>query len=259
MSSYIKLLLLSTTLLLFCLGQAQANTADSSSIAEEVLKKKADDFPGRITYASVPYITIEQLYNEYDDVIIVDARSAFEFKTLRISSAVNIPLSLSNSKYTKNIQALRDKYPTRKFVFYCNGHTCMKSYKAAHRAKVIAKIDNVMAFDAGIFDWANAHPDKAILLEKTPVDPSHLISKEKYKQHMLPALDFINKADENTIILDVRSRHQREGISLFSGYEMTVPMSDKRKLNSTPLALRGVIQTKHCLSQELSTHLDIFS
>ena len=107
----------------------------------------------------------------------------------------------------------------------------MKSYKATHRAKVIAKIDNVMAFDAGIFDWANAHPDKAILLEETPVDPSRLISKENYKQHMLPALDFVNKADDNAIIIDVRSRQQREGLSLFSGYEMTVPMGNKRKLN----------------------------
>ena len=231
MSSYIKLLLLSTTLLSVCLGQAQANTANGSSTADEAVKSTTDDFPGRTTYAHVPYITIEQLYNEYDDTIIVDARSAFEFETLRILSAVNVPLSLSNSEYRKNLQDLRDKNPAKKIVFYCNGHTCMKSYKAAHRAKVIAKIDNVMAFDAGIFDWAKAHPDKAILLEETPVDPDKLISKEKHKQHMLPALDFVNKSDENAIIIDVRSRHQREGLSLFSGYEKTVPMSNKRKLN----------------------------
>ena len=231
MSSYIKLLLLSTTLLSVCLGQAQANTANGSSTADEAVKSTTDDFPGRTTYAHVPYITIEQLYNEYDDTIIVDARSAFEFETLRILSAVNVPLSLSNSEYRKNLQDLRDKNPAKKIVFYCNGHTCMKSYKAAHRAKVIAKIDNVMAFDAGIFDWAKAHPDKAILLEETPVDPGKLISKEKHKQHMLPALDFVNKSDENAIIIDVRSRHQREGLSLFSGYEKTVPMSNKRKLN----------------------------
>jgi rhodanese-related sulfurtransferase len=231
MSSYIKSLLLSITLLSVCFGQVQAKTADGSSAAVEAVKNKTEDFPGRTTYAHVPYITIEQLYNEFDDIIIVDARSAFEFETLRILSAVNVPLSLSNSEYTKILKALREKNPAKKIVFYCNGHTCMKSYKAAHRAKVIAKIDNVMAFDAGIFNWTKAHPDKAILLDETPVDPGNLISKQKYKQHMLPALDFVNKADENAIIIDVRSRHQREGLSLFSGYEKTVPMSKKRKLN----------------------------
>ena len=174
---------------------------------------------------------MEQLYNEYDDIVIVDARSPYEFETLRILSAVNIPLSLNNSDYTGKLQELRDKNPGKKIVFYCNGHTCMKSYKAVHRAKVIAKLDNVMAFDAGIFDWANAHPDKAILLDKTPVDLADLISKEKYKKHVLPAVDFINNSANNTIILDVRSRHQREGLSLFAGYEMTVPMGNKRKLN----------------------------
>lgn len=232
MSSYIKLSSLFLTLLFAFSGQVHANTATGkSNTAAATVETINNDYPGRKTYSHVPYITIEQLYNEYDDTVIVDARSAFEFKTLRILSAVNIPLSLNNSEYIKQLQELRDKNPGKKIVFYCNGHTCMKSYKAAHRAKVIAKLDNVMAFDAGIFDWANAYADKAILLDKTPVDPADLISKAKYKQHVLPALDFVNKADESTIILDVRSAQQREGLSLFSGYEMTVPMDDKRKLS----------------------------
>ena len=233
MFSYKKLsILFSTALLITIIGQAQANTPDAATKAvSEAVVNENNDFPGREKYAHVPYISIDELYNEYDDIVIVDARSPYEFETLRILSAVNIPLSLNNSDYTGKLQDLREKNPGKKIVFYCNGHTCMKSYKAVHRAKVIAKLDNVMAFDAGIFDWANAYPDKAILLDKTPVDLADLISKEKYKKHVLPAVDFINNSAKNTIILDVRSRHQREGLSLFSGYEMTVPMGDKRKLN----------------------------
>ena len=233
MSNYKKLsLLLSTALFISIFGYAQANTPDAANrTVKETAINEDNDFPGRKKYAHVPYITIEELYNEYEDIVIVDARSAYEFETLRILSAVNIPLSLNNSDFTLKLRELREKNPAKKIVFYCNGQTCMKSYKAVHRAKVIAKLDNVFAFDAGIFDWANAHPDKAVLLDKTPVDLANLISKEKYKKHVLPAVDFINNSAENTIILDVRSRHQREGLSLFSGYEMTVPMSNKRKLN----------------------------
>lgn len=232
MHIYRKLsLLLSTTLLIPCMGHAladaQSTNNDTSNTSVQV---KDSDFPGRKTYSHVKYMTIEQLYSEYDNTVIVDARSPYEYKTLRILSAVNIPLSLTNSDFTKELQALRDKDPDKKIVFYCNGHTCMKSYKAAHRAKVIAKIDNVYAFDAGIFDWTTAYPEKAVLLEQTPVNRDLLISKEKYKQHMLPALQFINQADENTIVLDVRSRQQRAGFHIFSGYEITVNMNKKTKL-----------------------------
>lgn len=229
MYTYRKLLL-STVLFFTCSGQVQANSQSIDSVTvTEAVQIQNNNFPGRKTYAHVPYITIEQLYKEYDNTIIVDARSSFEYETLRILSAVSVPLSLSNSKFNHKLQTLREQNPDKNIVFYCNGHTCMKSYKAAHRAKVLVKLKNVYAFDAGIFDWAKAHPEKAILLEKTPVNTDKLISKSKYKQHMLPALQFIKQADDNTIILDVRSRNQREGFYVFSGYETIVSMENKKR------------------------------
>lgn len=234
MNTYRKVslsLLFSTILLIPCIGHAQTNTQspinDTSKLTDQV---KNSDFPGRKTYSHVKYITMDQLNDEYDNTIIVDARSPFEFETLRILSAVNIPLSLKNSEFNEKLLSLREKNPDKKIVFYCNGHTCMKSYKAAHRAKVITKLDNVYAFDAGIFDWTKAHPDKAALLDQTPVNKDLLISKSKYKQHMLPALQFIQQADDGTIILDVRSRHQRDGFYIFSGYEIVTEMNNKKQL-----------------------------
>jgi rhodanese-related sulfurtransferase len=108
----------------------------------------------------------------------------------------------------------------------------MKSYKAAHKAKVIAKLDNVYAFDAGIFDWTKAYPDKAVLLGQTPVDTRKLISRAKLQEHTLPAAEFIRQANNNNaLILDVRSRHQRDGFYVFSRYEESVSMEDKESLN----------------------------
>lgn len=219
------------TLMLLLSGFTQASTpSDKQDSPNQVVKEASSDFPGRKKYPHVPYISIEQLQSEYENTVIVDARSPFEYETLRIKSAVNIPLSLTNSDYTTKLQKLRNANPDKKIVFYCNGHTCMKSYKATNRAKVIAKIGDVFAFDAGIFTWTKAHPDKAALLGETPVDTSKLISKSKLKEHMLSPDDFVSKADENAIILDVRSRNQRNAYYVFSRIEESFSMGNKHKL-----------------------------
>ena len=194
---------------------------------------QADDdsfFPGRDKYPYTPYISTEQLYNEYDETIIIDTRSQFEFDTLKISSAFNVPLDLDITTFVKQLHELRNKHPYKKMIFYCNGHTCYKSYKAALKAKRFAKLENIYVYDAGIFDWTRAHPDKATLLGQSPVNLKDLISTEKLKKHILPSLTFIKQADEKTIIVDVRSRAQREGFYIFSGFEKKIPLNDHEGL-----------------------------
>ena len=212
---------------------AQAASSEGSQVNNTSTKSASNEgFPGRKKYPDIPYMTIEQLNTEYDEVITVDARTPLEFETIHITSAVNIPLNLKDDEFIKRMQALRTANPDKKIVFYCNGRTCMKSYKAALRAIETAGIKNVHSYDAGIFEWATAHPDKAALLNKTPVDPKMLISKSQLKKHMLTALDFINKAGDDVIILDVRDRHKREGFSIFSGFEELVPMNNKKALSA---------------------------
>jgi len=233
MYTYKKILhtLLMISLLAFAIP-AQATSPDGGQVQKTNTKAASKEgFPGRKKYPDIPYITIEQLNSEFDDVITVDARTPLEFETIHITSAVNIPLNLKDDAFIKKAKALRTANPGKKIVFYCNGRSCMKSYKAATRAIETAGINNVYSYDAGIFEWATAHPEKAALLNKTPVDPKMLLSKSRLKKHMLAPLDFINKAGDDVIILDVRDRHKREGFSIFSGYEEMVPMDNKKALS----------------------------
>lgn len=186
-----------------------------------------DDFPGRAIYKSIPVIELDELYKQKDNVVVIDARSQYEFKTLRIKSAVSVPLVLSSKKFEKRMLDLRANHPNKKFVFYCNGHKCMKSYKAAKRSITYLKMDNIYAFDAGIFDWASKYPNDAILLGQTLKDPAKLISKADLKKHFLEAVDFINKADKNVEILDIRDRIERDGFYIFSGYETSISLNSK--------------------------------
>jgi rhodanese-related sulfurtransferase len=189
---------------------------------------KTNEFPGRALYPEVSYIALSELQASLNDVVIVDVRSSYEFETLRVKGAINIPLS--SKKFISEVQKIREG-SVKPIIVYCNGKTCMKSYKAVRKCQ-LAKIDNVKAFDAGIMDWAKANPNNAELLGSTLKDPKKLISKDKFHKHLISPDEFGNRlAESNAIVLDVRDRFQREGISLFVGRERRVYLDDKKRLD----------------------------
>ena len=212
MTYYMK----SLVLILLCL-------VSSSLWAEE------EGFPGRVKYPQVPYVELLAMYQERDNSVIIDARSPYEFQTLRIKNAVNVPLILPPKKFKEKITALHDANPGKKLIFYCNGHKCMKSYKAARRVIVYMGLKNVYAFDAGIFDWAQTYPDEALLLGRVLNDPAKLISKADFKKHILPAKKFIKSASSSVEILDIRDRIERDGFYIFSGEEKSISLNAKEK------------------------------
>jgi len=182
------------------------------------------EFPGRDIYLGTEYIEIDAFKNQFDNVIVVDVRSQYEYETLRIKGAKNIPLN--SRKFTTQMQELRDNNKDKKIVVYCNGKTCMKSYKAASKAKARG-ITDVVAFDAGIMDWAKTHPDMAVLLGQSPIDPSKLIAKSRFKEHLLEPEKFAEMVQTNNVtVLDVRDRYQRMGMGLFIGAERQANLDD---------------------------------
>ena len=191
--------------------------------------EESKEFPGRPLYPEVSVIELDELYRRLDEVIVVDVRSAYEYETLRIKGAINVPLS--SNTFVSRLRQLRMSDP-RPIVVYCNGKTCMKSYKAARKCAV-NKIDNVHSYDAGVMDWARTYPEHAELLGKSPVDPNRLISKKEFKKHLLsPDAYGEQVANSSAIVLDVRDRFQREALSIFVGRERRAYLDDKKKLDS---------------------------
>ena len=58
-------------------------------------------------------------------------------------------------------------------------------YKAAQRSISYLGLDNVYAYDAGIFDWAKKYPDESLLLGEILETPDKLISKSIFSKHLL--------------------------------------------------------------------------
>lgn len=197
-------------------------------VSTTALAVSGKPFPGRKVYEHVPYIEIADLYKMRNDVVIVDVRSDLEFSTLRVKGAQHI--SVGSSKFLGIVKELRKK--TKKpIVFYCNGHTCFKSYKATNKA-IDGKIENVYAFDAGIFDWAKTYPDQAVLLGQTPINPKHLISKKTLKKRMISPAKFEEMVGKkNVVTVDVRSRLQRKATGIFPFDETWASMNNKGALD----------------------------
>lgn len=189
-----------------------------------------DEFPGRKLYLDVNHIELADLAQRYDDVVIVDVRSSYEYATLHINKAINI--SLGASDFVERMQQLRDQNPDKPIVTYCNGKTCMKSYKAARKA-LQRGVTNVVSFDAGIMDWAQNQPQRSTLLGESPLDPTKLIAKSVFKQRLLAPQEFAKKANLSTdkrIIVDARDPLQRAGYALFMGKERRASLSDEKKM-----------------------------
>jgi len=190
----------------------------------------ADDFPGRKKYPKIPYIEVADLYKTLKDVVVVDARSKLEFETLRVKNSVNIPVA--SKKFEENVAKLRST-TDKPIVFYCNGHTCMKSYIAVKKS-LDANISNVHAFDAGIFDWTKAHPDQAVLLGASPVNVAHLIPKSQFKKRLLTPDNFSERATtpgKKLMVIDVRDKFQRAGVGFYPGLERWASLDQQEKLD----------------------------
>ncbi len=204
-----------------------------TTVCSVTLAADKDAFPGRShkIYKEAPYIELTDFYKRVksNDIVIVDVRSQFEFDTLRIKDAINIPVALQS--FEQEVQRLRYKTP-KTIAFYCNGHTCMKSYKATIAA-MNAGISDVVAYDAGMFTWAKAYPNEAVLLGKSPVNPNDIITKENFKKRLLDPDTFSDHATRertSVIVLDIRDKYQRAGIGFFPGQERWVSLNKMEKL-----------------------------
>jgi rhodanese-related sulfurtransferase len=188
-----------------------------------------DEFPGRKKFPKVPTMELSELTKDYNDVAIVDARATMEYDTISIKGAINIPVAKKD--FQDKVRQLRSK--TKKpIVFYCNGHTCMKSYQATKKA-MEAGVKNVYAMDAGVFEWTKANPKLAILLGQSPVNLSHLITKKDFHKHFLDPDTFSDKATavaNRTMILDIRDKFQRAGVGFYPGKEHWASLDQRSKV-----------------------------
>ena len=195
-----------------------------------VLQANTDEFPGRAEYPDIKIFSKQDLKAKFEQVLIIDARSSYEYETIHINSAINIPVA--SKTFADQVQRVRDK-TTKPIVFYCNGRTCYKSYKATTSA-IKHGIKNVYAYDAGMFEWAKTYPEKTTLLGKSPINATDLLSKKTLKAHTVPPEKFVDMMydlGDKARVLDIRDLMQRaNGVGYFVGIEYWIDLNRKQKV-----------------------------
>ena len=191
-------------------------------------------FPHRAKFKDVPIMELNQLRQQLEQVTVIDVRSRYEYDTLHIVGALHIPLS--KEKLPAAARELRSKSP-KTIVFYCNGHSCKKSYEAAELA-MKAGVTKVYAYDAGIDTWIKHHPDQSVLLGRNPVQAGDFIPTETFKKHLIAAKEFDAIVEKGgALVLDIRDLRQRD-VALFPMREM------RATLDETPKLLSAVMEAK---------------
>jgi rhodanese-related sulfurtransferase len=199
-------------------------------LSTSLAQANSNEFPGRKEFPEVEIYSKQHLNSNFDQVLIIDTRSNYEFETIHINTSINIPVS--SLDFAKQVKEVR-KQSNKPIVFYCNGRTCYKSYKAT-AAAIKNNIQNVFAYDAGMFEWAKTYPDRTTLLGNSPINPEDLLSKSVLKSRLLSPEKFSEMAYEmgnKASIVDIRDVTQRaNSIGYFVGMEHWISINRKEKI-----------------------------
>ena len=135
-----------------------------------VAQKKLSKLLKQQNTESIPYISVETLKNESEDVILLDSREPIEFKTSHLKNAICVGYD------SFNLNVIKPKLPNKdsKIVVYCS--LGIRSEDIAEKLKK-AGYTNVYNLYGGIFEWKN-NDLEVINSQEKATDSIHTFSKE---------------------------------------------------------------------------------
>jgi rhodanese-related sulfurtransferase len=181
----------------------------SVSVAQSATKARSGDlFPLRDFYPTVQTMSTETLLQVYDEAIIIDVRSQFEFDVVRINKAAHVDFTQEN--FLDEISALRSKKSEIPLIFYCNDPSCSRGYRAVMSAES-AGYSDVYIYDPGVFSLLKKKPQFVTLMGTTPAQTAQVISKEQYEKAQLDFASFKDQSNGlSALVIDIRDIYGRE-------------------------------------------------
>lgn len=133
-------------------------------------QKKLDKLLKKHNSENIPYIYVEELKSQPDDIILLDARELKEYETSHLKDAI-----FTGYDYF-NLDATSQKIPNKdsKIVVYCS--LGIRSEDIAEKLKKVG-YKNVFNLYGGIFEWKN-NDQKVFNLKEQETDSVHTFNKD---------------------------------------------------------------------------------
>ena len=176
----------------------------STTIAEEL-----SQFPLRSKYFYLQPMETGELAEMLDNAVVVDSRNRLEFEVVHIRGAHHVDVGNMTSD---GLLALRSRQDARPLVFYCNGITCSKSYKAAEKAQQWG-FGNVRVYDSGIFHWASKRPTDTMFFGKplNAATKKRLLDNADFDAANISPSEFAQRLRTGDfVVIDLREEHERD-------------------------------------------------
>ncbi|OOC10226.1 MULTISPECIES: rhodanese-like domain-containing protein [Thioalkalivibrio] len=194
-----------------------------------IVSAQLAEFPGRHLYErfGVEAIELFDLRGQFSGSTLVDVRPRAEFDVMRMRDAHHVNLHAPDfDERVRDLEA-REGSP---LVFYCNGRDSHRAYRAAARASD-AGLDAVLAYDAGMNDWARSYPRFSRLFGEA-VEDDDLIPDASFAARLLDGETFARRAQEDdSLLLDISGAGDEDDIALFGGRERVMPVNEPAALD----------------------------
>ena len=181
---------------------------------------------GRDLYPDITFIEADSIRNDYLNYTIVDVRSNYEYRILRMADAVSIPAN--DTSFEVRLRNLVRKHK-QKVILYGNGGKDRHAHDAARVAKR-NKIDNILVYDGDVHSWAENFPEFTELNGKAIAADNELIATSALEEKLVSDEDFTQKFSAGeSYLLDIRDDVQTVQYPLQSN-SVHIPLDHQSKL-----------------------------
>lgn len=182
---------------------------------------------GRDLYPDLAFIEAETIRKDYLNYTIVDVRSNYEYRVLRMADSVSIPAN--DMSFEVRLRNLVRKHK-QTVVLYGNGGKDRHAHDAARIAKR-NKIDNILVFDGDILSWAENAPEYTELNGKAIEAENELIEASALNEKLVSEEEFAKKFLQGgeSVLLDIRDDVQTNQYQLQSS-SVNIPLDHQSKL-----------------------------
>ena len=166
--------------------------------------------PYRAFFPRIETISTAELHDQLFTSTLVDVRSRFEFDVVHIARSINLPLE--TGQFADRIGRLVPVQDDLQLVLIGNDPDCSRAFEAAGIARSQG-ISQVRVYDAGVFSWLHAHPERTRLMGESPARLEVVLPLTSHHQRRLSFEQLLAEAEKpQSIVIDVRNFYQRHRV-----------------------------------------------